>query len=34
VNQRGQPLSMRSIQHIIEKIGEQAKMPFQLHPHI
>lgn len=34
VNQRGQPLSMRSIQNIIEKIGENAQLPIQLHPHI
>jgi len=34
INQRGQPLSMRSIQTIIEKIGERAQLPFSLHPHI
>jgi integrase/recombinase XerC len=34
VNQRGQPLSSRSIQNIIEKMGEKARLPFQLHPHI
>lgn len=34
VNQRGQPLSMRSIQNIIETIGEKAQLPFSLHPHI
>lgn len=34
VNQRGQPLSMRSIQNIIETIGQKAQLPFSLHPHI
>jgi integrase/recombinase XerC len=34
VNQRGQPLSMRSIQNIVEKMGERANLPIQLHPHI
>jgi integrase/recombinase XerC len=34
VNQRGQPLSMRSIQNIIESIGQKAQLSFSLHPHI
>ncbi len=34
VNQKGNPLSMRSIQSIIEKMGEVAQLPFQLHPHV
>jgi integrase/recombinase XerC len=34
VNQRGQALSMRSIQSIIESIGEKAQLPFSVHPHI
>lgn len=34
VNQRGQPLSMRSIQNIVEVIGKKAQLPFSLHPHV
>lgn len=34
INQKGNPLSMRSIQTIIEKMGEDAQLPFQLHPHV
>jgi integrase/recombinase XerC len=34
VNQKGKALSVRSIQIIIEKMGEKAKLPIQLHPHI
>lgn len=34
VNQRGQPLSMRSIQNIVEDIGQKAQLPFSLHPHV
>lgn len=34
LNQRGQPLSMRSIQNVVENIGQKAQLPFSLHPHI
>lgn len=34
VNQRGKPLSTRSIQNIIEQMGLQGSVPFPLHPHI
>lgn len=34
LNQRGQHLSMRSIQNVVENIGQKAQLPFSLHPHI
>lgn len=34
VNQKGKPLSGRSIQLIIEKIGLDASLPMPLHPHM
>lgn len=33
-SERGGPLSNRSVHHIIKKAGEEAELPFPIHPHM
>ena len=33
-SERGGPLSNRSVHHIVKKAGEEAGLPFPIHPHM
>jgi site-specific recombinase XerD len=34
VTERGGPMSTIGFHHLIQRLGEAARMPFQLHPHM
>ena len=34
LSERGSPLTDRAIRHIVLRAGEQAKLPFPIHPHM
>lgn len=33
-SERGGPLSNRTVHHIVQKAGEEARLPFSIHPHM